>query len=300
MSKSIWNNIPFNDLVREYFARKPSEVDGVLNTTTIYYRNYLLKKLFGRFTFSGIPEGWDEDYMLEALFLNGYFTICDTEAGVLPLKCGLTGINVFEKPTNVIVANPVLGNFERTIDVNCVVIQLQPNYEGVFNMINRYSTLLAMCDSSIAVNLMNTKAAHVFGATNKAQAETFKKMYDEISCGKPAVFMKDGLNEENFFTMPVKQYFIANDVQLLKRKIVTEFLTEIGINNTNTDKRERLTDDEVNANNLEVSANIQCWIDNVGWGIDKANTMFGLNLRFIVRDFDGALEVIENESTELG
>lgn len=300
MSKSIWNNIPFNDLVREFFARKPSDVDGVLNTTTLYYRSYLLKKLFGRFTFSGIPEGWDEDYMLEALFLNGYFTICDTEAGILPLKCGLTGINVFEKPTTVIVANPVLGNFERTIDVNCVVIQLQPNYEGVFNMINRYSTLLAMCDSSIAVNLMNTKAAHVFGATNKAQAETFKKMYDEISCGKPAVFMKDGLNEENFFTMPVKQYFIANDVQLLKRKIVTEYLTEIGINNTNTDKRERLTDDEVNANNLEVSANIQCWIDNVGWGIDKANKMFGLNLDFIVRDFDGALEVNENESTELG
>ena len=300
MSKSIWHNVPLNDLVRDYFARKPSDVDGVLNSSALYYRNYLLKKLFGRFTFAGIPEGWDEDYMLEVLFLNGYFCITDTEVGVLPLKCGLTGINIFEKPTSVIVANPVLGNFERTIDVSAVVIQLQPNYEGVYNMINRYSTLLAMCDSAIAVNLMNTKAAHVFGAANKAQAETFKKMYDEISCGNPAVFIKDGLNEENFFTMPVKQYFIADDVQLLKRKIVTEFLTEIGINNTNSDKRERLTDDEVNANNLEVSANIQCWIDNVGWGIDKANKMFDLNLRFVVRDFDGKLEVNENESSELG
>lgn len=300
MSKSIWNNIPLKDLVHEFFARRPSDVDGVLNSSSLYYREYLLKKLFGRFTFSGIPEGWDEDYMLEVLFLNGYFTITDTEAGILPLKCGLTGINIFEKPTSVIVANPVLGNFERIIDNNCVVIQLQPNYQGVFTMINRYATMLAMCDSSIAVNLMNTKAAHVFGATNKAQAETFKKMYDEISCGNPAVFIKDGLNEENFFTMPVKQYFIANDVQLLKRKIVTEFLTEIGINNTNSDKRERLTDDEVNANNLEVSANIQCWIDNVGWGIDKANKMFGLGLRFVVRDFDGKLEVNENESSELG
>lgn len=300
MSKSIWNNIPLSDLIHEFFARKPSDVDGVMNSSSLYYRQYLLKKLFGRFSFSGIPEGWDEDYMLEALFLNGYFCITDTEAGILPLKCGLTGINIFERPTTVIVANPVLGNFERIIDASAVVIQLQPNYEGVYTMINRYATLLAMCDSSISVNLMNTKAAHVFGATNKAQAETFKKMYDEISCGNPAVFIKDGLNEENFFTMPVKQYYIANDVQLLKRKLVTEFLTEIGINNANTDKRERLTDDEVNANNLEVSANIQCWIDNVGWGIDKANKMFNLNLQFIVRDFDGKLEVNENESSELG
>ena len=293
---NLWNNVPIKDLVREFFARRPSDVDGVMNSSAHYYRLYLLKKLFGRFGFSGIPEGWDEDYMLEVLFLNGYFTVTDTEAGVLPLKCGLTGINVFEKPTTVIVANPVLGNFERTIDVNCVVVQLQPNYEGVYALINRYATLLAMCDSSIAVNLMNTKTAHVFGATNKAQAETFKKMYDEISCGNPAVFIRDGINEENFFTMPVKQYFIADDVQLLKRKIIAEFLTEIGINNTNLDKRERLTDNEVEANDQEVIANIQCWIDNITWGINKVNKMFGLNIAFTVRDFGGK----ENESSELG
>lgn len=301
MSNTLWDNVPLQDLVREFFARKPSDVDGVMNTSAHYYRMYLLKKLFGRFIFQNLPAGWDEDYMMEVLFLNGYFTVTDTEAGVLPLKCGLTGINVFEKPTTVIVANPVLGNFERTIDVNCVVVQLQPNYEGVYALINRYATLLAMCDSSIAVNLMNTKAAHVFAAANKAQAETLKKMYDKISCGEPAVFIRDGINEENLFTMPVKQYFIADDVQLLKRKIVAEFLTEIGINNTNLDKRERLTDDEVNANNDEVYANIQCWIDNISWGIDKVNAMFGLNIKFVIREFGGAKEdQKENESSELG
>lgn len=301
MNNSLWDNVPLKDLLRNYFSKRPSDVDGVMNTSAYYYRLYLLKKLFGRFTFENIPEGWDEDYMLEVLFLNGYFTVTDTEAGVLPLKCGLTGINVFEKPTTVIIANPVLGNFERTIDYDCVVVQLQPNFEGVYPIINRYATLLAMCDSSIAVNLMNTKAAHIFGATNKAQAETLKKMYDQISCGEPAVFIRDGLNEENFFTMPVKQYFIADDVQLLKRKIIAEFLTEIGINNTNLDKRERLTDDEVNANNDEVYANIQCWIDNITWGIRKVNQMFGLNIRFVIREFGGIKEgVTENESSELG
>ena len=298
---SIWNNVPLKDLVREFFARRPSDVDGVMNSSAHYYRMYLLKKLFGRFTFENIPEGWDEDYMLEVLFLNGYFTVTDTEAGILPLKCGLSGINVFEKPTTAIIANPVLGNFERLIDVDCIIVQLQPNFEGVYPIINRYATLLAMCDSSIAVNLMNTKAAYVFGAANKAQAETFKKMYDQISCGEPAVFIRDGMDEENFFTMPVKQYFIADDVQLLKRKIIAEFLTEIGINNTNLDKRERLTDDEVNANNDEVYANIQCWIDNITWGIRKVNQMFGLNIRFVIREFGGIKEgVTENESSELG
>lgn len=300
MSKNpLWNNVPLNDLLREFFARKPSDVDGVMNTSAYYYRLYLLKKIFGRFAFDNLPEGWDRDYMLETLFMEGFFVVTDTEAGVLPLKCGLSGINVFQKPTTAIIANPVLGSFERTIDVDCVVCQLQPNFEGVYPLINRYSTMLAMCDSSIAVNLMNTKSAFIFGASNKAQAETLKQMYDKISCGEPAVFMKDGINSEEFFTIPVKQNFIADDVQLLKRKIINEFLTEIGINNSNLDKRERLTDDEVNANDQEVIANIQCWIDNITHGIDKINKMYDLSISFVIRDFGGR-EERKDESSELG
>ena len=294
LNSSIWDNIPLSDLLREFFATRPSEVDGVLNSSAQYYRYYLLKKLFGRFDFV-IPKSWDKDYMLDALFMEGYFIVTDTEAGIVPLRAGLTGINIYNHPTTAIVANPVLGNFERTIGVDCALVQLQANYQGVYPMINRYATMLAMCDSSIAVNLMNTKAAFVFGASNKAQAETFKKMYDEITCGKPAVFMKDGLNEETLFSWPVKQNYIADDVQLLKRKIVNEFLTEIGINNTNLDKRERLTNEEVNANDQEVIANIQHWIDNITLGIKEVNEMFGLDVRFTVRDFGGR----ENESSKL-
>ena len=298
MSKNpLWNNVPINDLVREFFARKPSEVDGVMNSSAYYYRLYLLKKLFGRFAFENLPDGWDHDYMLETLFMDGFFCVTDTEAGILPLKCGLSGINVFQKPTTAIIANPVLGNFERIIDVNCVICQLQPNYEGVYSMINRYATLLAMCDSSISVNLMNTKSAFIFGANNKAQADTLKTMYDQITCGKPAVFMKDGMSQEDFFAMPVKNNFISNDVQILKRSIINEFLTEIGINNSNLDKRERLTDNEVEANDQEVIANIQCWIDNISWGIKKINQMFDLGITFVIRDFGGK-EKQQNESSE--
>lgn len=292
---NIWNNVPLSDLLREFFAKRPADVDGVLNTSAMYYREYLLKKIFGRFEFT-VPKYWDLDYMLDALFMEGYFTVTDTSAGILPLKCGLTGINVFNHPTKVVVANPVLGNFERVIGGDCTVIQLQANYQGVYQMINRYAILLAMCDSSIAVNLMNTKAAFVFGANGKAQAETFKAMYDKISCGEPAVFMKDGLNDEAVYTFNVKNNFIADDVQLLKRKLINDFLTEIGINNTNLDKRERLTNDEVNANNDEVVANIQHWIDNITRGINETNEMFNIGLNFKIRKFGGN----KNESSKPG
>lgn len=279
-------NVPFNDLIRNFFAKRPKDVDGVANTSAAYYRQWLLKKILARFEFN-MPSEWDLDYFLDVLFMEGHISITDTAMGIVALRSGLTGIGIYNQPTRAIFANPVLGNFERTIDVDCTVIKLQFDYQGVGWMINRYATLLAMCDSGIAVNLMNTKAAYVFGATSKAQAESYKKMYDDITQGKPAVFVNgDAINKENMFTMPAKENFISDDIQLLKRKIVNEFLTDIGINNTNLDKRERLTDDEVNANNEEVRFNIMHWYDNIQDGIRRAKRLFPeITLSCSIRDY---------------
>lgn len=303
MGNNVFNdlNIPFSDLVHQFFARRPKDVDGVANTSNLYYRDYLLKKILSRFEFGGFPSFWDMDYFLEVLFLDGKICITDTAAGVLPLRCGVTGIGIFNQPTECQIANPVLGSFRRTIDVDCALIKLQYNYQGLGWMINRYSTLLAMCDSGIAVNLMNSKAAYVFKASSKAQAETIKKMYDEITCGNPAVFVGENgaLNSENVYNLPVKENFVADDIQLLKRKILNEFLTEIGINNANLDKRERLTDDEVNANNDEVYANIQHWYDNITDGINRANKLYDLGLSVKIRDYGGIKDVDTSKPTEL-
>lgn len=289
------NNIPFDDLLRNFFARKPKDVDGVANTSSLYYRNKLFRLFLQRYVIENMPKTWEYDYFTEHLYLDGVIGVTDTTAGILALKCGLTGIGIFEQPTKTVYANPVLGNFKRTIGEDCEIIRLQYDYQGIGWLLDRYATLLAMCDSSIAVNLMNTKATYIFGATDKTQAATYQAMFDDITQGKPAVFTSNnvvGNVKEQMFVMPAKQNFIADDVQLLKRKILNEFLTDIGINNTNLDKRERLTDDEVNANNDEVLANIYHWYDNINDGISKVNNMFGLSLSCKIRDY-GRKEAID-------
>ena len=299
MSNRKTKNVPFEDLERNFFARRPKDVDGIANSSAIYYRAKLFRLLIQRFQFDNMPETWEYDYFLTHLFLDGSICVTDTSAGILPLKCGLTGIGIFEQPTEVIIANPVLGNFRRIIGEDCEIIKLQYDYRGVSPILDRYSALLAMCDSSVAVNLMNTKVTWVFGATSKTQAETFKAIYDDITLGKPATFTSNdniGNLKENMFVMPAKQNFIADDVQLLKRKILNEFLTDIGINNTNLDKRERLTDDEVNANNDEVLANISHWYDNISDGIQRVNKRYNLSLSVKIREY--GREVIENEFSE--
>ena len=287
MSNQI-EKMAWSDLLRNFFAPKPKDVDGVANQSSLYYRNWCLRKIFGVFEISGAPTTWDLDYLYQHLFLDGYISVTDTDIGVIPLKCGITGINVFEHPTTCIFANPVLGNFQREIGRDCELVKIQYNYQGVSQMIQRYSTLLAMCDSSVAVNLMNTKVANVFGASSKQQAETMKKMYDEINSGRPAVFINDEIAKklsENVVNLRVKESYIADSIQILKQNIMNDFMSEIGIQNANTEKRERLIESEINSNRQEVMTSAQHWLDNIKEGFDNVNAMFGLNLTVKIREY---------------
>lgn len=294
--------VTYEDLVKEFMADKPNDVDGQANRSAMYYRDWMLRKIFSIFKIEGIPEGWDLDYMLTHLWLDGYFCITDTSMGVLPLQTGITGHNVFNHPTTCIIANVVLGSFQRTIDVDCTLVKIAYNYTGMERLLDRYAYLLAACDSGIAVNIMNTKATFIGEVKSKTMAETYKKMYDQITCGSPAVFYNNADGESTFYLFNTKQSFIADDLQELKRNIINEFLTEIGINNANLGKRERLITDEVNANNEEIYANIDHWLTNIREGFNKANAMFGLNLRISKNDFnikEGGIADESDQSDEL-
>ena len=77
---------------------------------------------------------------------------------------------------------------------------------------------------------------------------------------------------------------MADNIQMIKRRIMSEFLTEIGVNNANTDKRERLTDDEVQANDAEIQLNSSYWLDEMQSGFDRANALYNLNIKIRVKN----------------
>ena len=288
-----------SDVMRDFISTRPKKVDP--NSTSFwFYVRALFRKAMSIYELSGTPEEWDLDYFMSVLFSQGFLTITDTAMGVLPLKCGVSGINVFNHPTTVIVANPVLGNFSRTIDEDCVLVKLSYDYRGLMDIVYRYATMLAECDNSISVNLMNSKVAFIGLVESKAQANSMKLMYDKISSGEPAVFVKGSqINGDQILYNHVKENFIASDIQILKRKIMSEFLTEIGVNNANTDKRERLTDNEVEANDSEIQLNAGYWLEQIRDGLNKANKMFGLNLAIELKNTfntEGDIDYVDTNS----
>lgn len=277
MSKKEYGN-GFTELVRGFFNHNPKSVNDMSNSFS-YYQFQLMTKLKSVLTVSGYPSNWNINNMWDVLLTNGYIPVVKTDIGTLALEGGFYGQNMYYMPTNVLVNNPVLRQIDEKIGEKGELLYINYEYnkfQGVMSLINRYAVLLANIDCSLNISLYNSRLAHVFEAETDAQLKSLQKMYDDVSRGNPAVFLKKGMknigkdNDSSYF-LNVKNTYIGNDLLLTKRSIMNEFLTEIGINNANTDKRERLNSDEVNANNSEVRCTIVRFIDSLNECAKKIN-----------------------------
>lgn len=294
------------DFINKYNAqRKPSTVHSQENATTWYFRRYLIQKIISVFEFNGIPEEWSKDYFLYNLFLCGFVAIVNTDKfGVIPQHCSLYGYDVFYRPTNVNIANPLLrGNLTPRIGTECALIRMQPDYGSCWDIVAYYADLLSLCTESLAVNLVNSKLAYVFACEDKTVAESFKKMYDQMNEGNPAVFADkklfkdDGDPAWDSFQNNLKQNYIAKDILEDMTKIDARFCTEIGIPNVNMAKESGVTDNEVEANNLDTKSKAALWLETIRDGLEVANNMFGLN---ITVDFRFKSEVSGNVAVDNG
>lgn len=267
------------------WASSPSTVHCRNTGLSQYFARYLLQKAMSLFKWE-LPESWSKSYFLYVLYCWGYLAVVNTNKfGVIPQACTLSGYNVFYQPTHALVTNPLLrGNLQPAIDKQCTLIRLQPDYGGIFDIVSYYADMLALCAESVGMNLMNTHLSYVFSANNKTAAESFKKLADKISSGEVAVvidknlYKEDGSKNWEAFEQNLKQVYIASDVLSDMRKIEAMFDTDIGIPNANTDKRERLISDEVNANNIETVSKCSMWLDELKESCVKTNKMFGLNI----------------------
>ena len=258
---------------------------GANDSLTWFFMRYLIQKAISRFKWN-LPLAWNKDYFLYCLYCFGHEVIVNTDKyGVIPQACGLYGYNVFYQPTNAIITNPLLtGMLYPRIDVDCVMFKLQPDYGGIMDLVKFYGNMLAHAAMSAAVNLNNSKLMLAFFARNKAGAEAFKKAFDQMSNGQPmTVFDKNLLNEDGSrawesLQQDIKQQYIVSDLLADMRKIEAMFDTDIGIPNANTEKRERLISDEVNANNVETYSKCALWLEQLQTSCKKARAMFGIDI----------------------
>lgn len=295
-------NLPVNyEFINQYNAmRSPSTVHCRNTALVEYYTRYLFQKVISVFEFEGLPEEWADNYFKYVLFGYGVIAVIYTDKyGVICQDCGLSGFDVFYQPTRCIIANPHLpGLKEFKIHENCEIIKLQPDYGSVMDLVTTYADLMALALETAGANLLNSKLSYVFFAENKTAAESFKKLYDKLASGEPmAVIDKNLLREDGrpaweMFTQNVGQNYITDRLLNDMKTLEDQFNTVIGVPNANTQKRERMIMDEVNANNVDTQCRVNLWLETMNKDITQVNKMFGTDIKVKYR-YDDITKVVE-------
>lgn len=282
-----------NDLIPAMYS-EINRYNGSLSPSTVHVKNSALARVFKRYLLQDamsafdwkLPETWDKAYFLFVLYIWGYIGVLRTDRyGVIPQHGTLGGRNIFYGPRELLISNPLFDRYYKLIiGEECSVIRLMPDYRGLYDLVDLYGDMMALAVEAAGMNLVNSKLSFVFGAKNKAAAESFKTLTDQVQEGNPAVFIdKDLLDDDGklsvyMFNQDVGQNFISDKLLSTLSTLEYKFRTAIGIPNVGFEKSERLTEAESKLNGYATVSKASMWLDQIRKGVEQTNKMFGLDI----------------------
>lgn len=305
------NNYAMNfgdQMMMSYMNIQPSNVKGRANLDTEYNKRYLWNKIYSQFKFT-IPQEWKLNWFRYWLFQFGSIAVVYTHKfGWIAYPYSILSHDLYYNPKRVLVnCKFVDETIEGVVGLNCGIVHAMDDYFGLDDLVTRYATQLSLIDKDIQINLMNANLSMVYLAENDKDATEVKLAWSQMQEGKPlTIVQKDKANAlkgksglvDTMIANP-KQLYLVNDLLDSRRTIVNEFLTEIGVNNANTDKKERLVTAEVNANNEEVKCLVEVIRNNIQMSFDEINRISDLNLRVELVQNDVNSDIIKESNEEV-
>lgn len=268
----------------------PSPVKAYNNQTFAFWERSLFQRALSVLDIS-LPEEWNgsiKDLFNYILFKIGFVIVFkEDKYGTIFTYGSLRGYDVFYRPTNAIIANPVIGSRDMVIGEDCGILKLTPDYFGIWDIISYYAEKLSTLDNAINMSLINNKFAFMLGAKNKAAGEALKKMLDKINKGEPAVIFDQKLaNDPNDKSEPwqfwdrgnLKESYLTTDQLNDFRTLLYNFDSEIGIPTLRSEKKERMITDEAIGLQRDAVSRSEIWLDTFNESAIKVNKMFELDI----------------------
>lgn len=141
----------------------------------------------------------------------------------------------------------------------------------------QYAYRLAEVQRTIDINCQNQRTARVM-LGDENQRLTLLNLAKAVDVGERWVKADKTLDLEAVQVLDITAPYVANDMQVYKHQLWNEALTYLGIENVNTDKKERLISDEVVNNMGDVEAERFTRLNARKQACDEINELFGLSV----------------------
>ena len=290
-NKSIWNR-----------------GDALLLSDTLQERNFgrifyeFTNLALNRFKWENLPKGLESRHIEKALFEYGQCAfVDDPELGILCLGCSNTnGYNPYGDPTHVVLTGVgyskifEIGEVERILN-NDTLLPTKFHVEY-------YTNKIYEIDKAIYKNLKQQKRPYII-ATTKDNQLTMKNIIKQVKEDVEEIYVDERITNGGKVgaeVLNVNAPYLIDKYQQHKNDLMCEFLTLMGLNNSNANnnKKERLLVDEVNVNNGEILMNLDVDYKNRLDACKRINERFGLNISVKKNIFDISNDFLIEEGEE--
>lgn len=261
------------------------------NLTFSYYYYKLMLVACNLFEWEGLPNNMESRWIENYLFSDGQCVFFkDPVMGYMVAGIAQDGgVNCYNDPTTLtpVAVNYVYsGNEPLTNGENCFLIRNNALRLPEFAVIRYYAFKLSNIDRAIDVNIEANKTPIIVKCSDR-QRLSLKQAINQRKDNEPVIWTDDKSDINGMVeTMSLNPPMVFKDLQVQKHMILNEFFTDIGVNNANMDKRERMVANEVEANNEQVKACEDVLLRSREEACKQINRIFGLNISVKRRELD--------------
>lgn len=276
---------------------KETDLAMIINNQT--YINYLDRlKLIAcsLFTWEGLDEvaGFGASRFLEmSLYENGRACfVKDKDLGYLALKVNPSDkLNVYNLPEKVLAWSIGYNKNYKFDDVVYIMNNLLELPTS--STINLFAYRLYETERTIDTNLIAQKTPVLIEGDTKTIL-TLKNTYMSFAGNTPFIFGNKDYNiNQKLNALKTDAPYLIDKLELHKHEIWNEALTFLGIDNANTDKKERLITDEVESNNELINYYLNCFYKTRKQACDLINKKYGLDIKIKLNK--DVLELLKEE-----
>lgn len=254
------------------------------NATFCDYYNRLQLLARSVFKWENLPNGIPERFIEETLFNYGVCVFFDHESlGLMVAKLTQNGtINYYGNPASVQAYGTGLDPVDVDFD-KCVLIRNNDMMLPTSLTNFLYANRLAEVERTLDVNVKSQKYPIILQCNDK-QLLTIKNIIKKWTGNEPFIVADKKMNMEEMKVLKTDSPFVSDKLLIYKHELWNEYMTFLGLNNVNTDKKERLVVDEANANNQLIEASFNVMYKQRKQACDEINKMFETNIRVVARN----------------
>lgn len=236
------------------------------------------------FEYEGLPDYIDGNFIEETLFYYGNGVWFETdEYGLIFQPANLQGQNIWNKPTHFQVQKQNLLSYSGRLGgdkPDGIVMYNNPLGKPTVDILSLYAYRLTEVERTIDVNIATQKTPYII-ETTKDNEFTLKNMMKQIDEFKTTIYAAKNVipGQEGTIVHDLKSEYIADKLMEYKHDLENDIYTMLGVGNANTDKKERMITDEVNANNDQITISMMNYVEERQKALDKVNERFGTNIQ---------------------